>query len=182
MVPMKRGPIGVWFSVALTILVLSVWAGAVLGAAVARYWYGHHQQEQGTLSGPELTRVESELDELSEIQTLRLYIIFALEKKEPGDKNLLNEINRLRDLKRRSKAPGLEPLVDLDLGLSYVQAAMAEEQDNNDNEGKAKKYMQSAQALFDSLGWQDHSEETLKAVANRELDKWRRPRTQRSEK
>ncbi len=32
--------------------------------------------------------------------------------------------------------------------------------------------MRSAQTLFQSLGWQDYSEETLRAVAKRELDKW----------
>lgn len=176
---MKRGPIGVWFSVALAILVLSLWAGSVLGSAVAHYWYGHHQ-EQGTLSGTERKRVESELAELSAVQTLRLYAIIAPEEKKRGDEYLLNEIERLGDLKRRSNAPEIKSLVDLDLGLAYVHAAMAEEL-NNDQE-RSKEYMQSAQVLFKSLGWRDYSEETLKAVAKRELDMWGHPQTKASEK
>ncbi len=177
---MKRRPIGVWFSVALGILLLSLWVGSVLGSAIAHYWYGHHQQEQGTLSGPELTRVESELAELSAVRTLRLYAIVAREEKKRGNKYLLNEIEQLGDLKRRSNAPEIKSLVDLDLGLAYVHAAMAKEQNNNKE--LTNTYMQSAQGLFKSLGWQDYSEETLKAVATRELDKWGHRQPKASEK
>jgi hypothetical protein len=175
---MKRRPIGVWFSVALAILILSLWAGSILGSAVAHYWYGHHQLEQGKLSRPELIRVESELDELSAIQTLRLFANIAPE--ETRDKYLLNEIEQLGNIKRRSNASEIESLIDLDLGLAYVQAAMAEER--NHNKEQAKKYMQSAQVLCKSLGWQDNSDETLKVVAKRELDKWGHPLTKVSER
>src|SRR5712692_1088715 len=142
----------------------------MLGSSVAHYWYRHHQQERGTLTGPERIGVESELAELSAVQTMRLWTIFAVEKKGPAHKYLLNEIERLEDLKLRSNAPEIKSLIDLERGLAYVQAAMVEGQDNN--EELAKKYMQSAQGVFKSLGWQNYSEEALKAVAKRELDKW----------
>ncbi len=99
MMAMKRGPIGVWFSVAIAVLVLSFWLGSMLGSSVAHYWYGHHQQEQGTLIGPEQIRVESELAELSAVQTLRLYASVASQEGQPGDKDLLNEIEGLENLK-----------------------------------------------------------------------------------
>jgi len=180
MMAMKRGPIGVWFSVAIAVLVLSLWTGSILGSAAAHYWYGHHQQEQGTLTGPEQIRLESELAELSAVQTLRLYASLAPQEGKPRDKNLLNEIEGLENLKRRSNTPEIKRVVDLELGLANVHAAMAEQQ--NSNEEMAKKYMQSAQVLFKSLGWQDYSEETLKVVAKREFEKWRHPRAKAGEK
>ena len=180
MMAMKRGPIGVWFSVAIAVLVLSFWLGSMLGSSVAHYWYGHHQQEQGTLTGPEQIRVESELAELNAVQTLRLYASVASQEGQPGDKNLLNEIEGLENLKRRSNTPEIKPVIDLELGLANVHAAMAEQQNNN--EEVAKKYMQSAQVLFKSLGWQDYSEEALRVVAKREFEKWRHPQTKASEK
>ncbi len=179
MMAMKRGPIGVWFSVAIAVLVLSLWLGSMLGSSVAHYRYGHHQQERGTLTGPEQIRVESELAELSAVQTLLLYASLAPQEGKPGDKNLLNAIEGLENLKRRSNTPEIKPVVDLELGLATVHVAMAEQQNNN--EEMAKKYMQSAQLLFKSLGWQDYSEETLKAVAKRQFE-WRHPQTKASEK
>ncbi len=179
MMAMKRGPIGVWFSVAIAVLVLSLWLGSMLGSSVAHYRYGHHQQERGTLTGPEQIRVESELAELSAVQTLLLYASLAPQEGKPGDKNLLNAIEGLENLKRRSNTPEIKPVVDLELGLATVHVAMAEQQNNN--EEMAKKYMQSAQLLFKSLGWQDYSEETLKAVAKRQFE-WRHAQAKASEK
>lgn len=180
MMAMKRGPIGVWFSVALAVLVFSLWLGSMLGSAVAHYWYGHHQQEQGTLTGPEQIRVRSELAALSTVQMLRLYARVAPEEGKQGDKNLLDEIHGLGNLKRHSNTPEIKSVVDLELGLAYVHAAMAEQQNNN--EDLAKKYMQSAQVLFDSLGWRDYSEETLKVVAKREFETWGPPQTKGNQK
>jgi len=64
----------------------------------------------------------------------------------------------------------IRPVIDIYLGLAYVDASMAEEQVKNKE--LATKYMNSAQSLFRSLGWRDYSEEKLKMVARRELDRW----------
>lgn len=170
MVAMKKGPIGVWFSVALAILVLGVWVGSTLGSKVAPYWYRHQQQEQGTLYGPERAHVESVLSELAAIQMLQVYAVIAQNDKELGKQYLLNEIRDLEALRQRSDAQEIKPVIDLGVGLAYVDAAMAEEQDNNKE--LATKYMKSAQTLFQSLAWQDYSEDALRIAARRELDKW----------
>jgi hypothetical protein len=180
MMAMKKGPIGVWFSVALCVLVLGLWLGSMLGSLAAHYWYFHHQQEQGTLTGPEQLRVESELAELSAVQTLRLYASLPPQTGKPRDKNLLNAIQGLENLRRHSKTPEIKSVIDLELGLANVHAAMAERENNN--EEMAKKYMQSAQVLFKSLGWQDYSEETLKVVAKQEFVNWRLLQTKANEK
>ncbi|MGC2418460.1 MAG: hypothetical protein WA434_11980 [Candidatus Acidiferrales bacterium] len=59
-----------------------------------------------------------------------------------------------------------QPAIDFNLGVVYVQAAMAAKDDGNT--ALKAKYMSAAQSLFQSLGWQDCSEETLKSMAKRE--------------
>lgn len=118
-------------------------------------------------------RLESELAELNAIQTEMLYEVFALEKIKPSDKFLVGEIGRLEDLDRRSNSPEIKPVIDLHEGLAYVRVATTDEQNNKQEQ--AKQNMQSAQVLFKSLGWLDYSDQTLKAVAKREPDKWTHP-------
>jgi len=178
MVTMKRRPIGVWFSIALVILVLGAFAGWKPGSALARYSYRRHQEQQGTLSKPERARLESELAVLGAVQTEMLYEIFALEKNQPSEKYLPDEIGRLARLRRQSNSPEIKSLIDLRSGLAYVRAAVADGENNN--EGQAAQNMQSAQILFESLGWLDYSGESLTAVAKREHDKWTHPEIRES--
>lgn len=166
---MKRGPIGVWFSVALTIFVLSVWMGSKLGTEFAVYQYRRQQQEQGTLSAAERARVNLVLSELESIQTLRTYALATRDDKKLNKTCLLDEISELENLEHKADAQQMRPAVNLDLGLAYVDASMAEQQDNNRE--LAAGYMKSAQSLFQSLGWHDYSEETLRHVAKAELDR-----------
>ncbi len=80
----------------------------------------------------------------------------------------VNEISGLEDLEHKADAQRIRAVVNVDLGLAYVDASMAEQQDNN--EELAGGYMKSAQSLFQSLGWHDYSEDTLRHVAKAELD------------
>lgn len=170
MITMKKRPVGVWFSVALAILLLGLWVGSKLGSKVAYHWYHHQQQQAGTLQSLEREHVESVLSELSAIQTLQLYGRIPYNDKELGKKYLLTEIGGLEALAHRSHLREIRPVIDLDLALAYVDATIAEEQNNNQE--LATRYMKSAQALFQSLGWRDYSEQTLRIVAKRRLDKW----------
>lgn len=164
---MKRGPIGVWFSVALTIFVLSVWVGSKLGARFAVYQYYRQQQEQGTLSAAERAHHNLVVSELESIQTLYTYVLATRDDKKLNKTCLLNEIRGLEDLEHKADAQQIRAVVNLDLGLAYVDASMAEQQ--NSNEELAAGYMKSARSLFESLGWHDYSAETLRHVAKAEL-------------
>ena len=175
MVDMKRGSVGLWFSFALAIFLLSLWIGSMLGSSAAKYWYGNRQPGEGRLLGPERNRVESELADLSAVQTLQLFARIAPNEVEPQDKLLSDEIKGLEQIKRRSNVQEVRSLVDFDLGLAYVDAAMQNGQD--DHKELAKTYMQSAQVLFESLGWRDYSEGMLKIIASQELSRWRHPQT-----
>lgn len=170
MVVMKKGPIEVWFSLALALFALSIWLGSMLGSRVARFWYRHHQIEYGTLSGAERTRVESELGILSAIQTLQVYGLVAQTDTELWDKHLDNEIRGLEEIKLSSKVEEVRPLIDFHLGVVYVTAAM--EKDQHKQEELAKKDLDSAQVLFKSFGWRETSVETLESIARQELKQW----------
>jgi len=164
---MKTGPIGVWFSVALTIFVLSIWAGSKLAARFAVYQYYRQQKEQGALSDPERAHHNLVVSELESIQTLHTYVLATRDDKKLNKTYLLDEISGLEALEGKADTQQIRPAVDLDLGLAYVDASMAEQQDNN--EKLAAAYMKSAQSLLQSLGWHDYSEETLRHVAKAEL-------------
>jgi hypothetical protein len=181
MVGMIKRPIGVWFSVALVILVSGAWVGSKSGSKIAQYWDSRQRQKQGILHGPQWAQVDSVLTQLYAVQLLQLLADVSQNDKKLRQKYLLNEIGGLEDLRHRPDAQEITPVVDLYLGLAYVDAAMAEEQDNDKE--RATKYMDSAKTLFQSLGWRDYSEETLRKVARRDLDKWKgQPQTRQGGK
>jgi hypothetical protein len=166
---MKKGPIGVWFSVALVIFGLATWAGVEGGSWFAGYLYRHKQHELEKSYTPERARVESELAQFRAIEVLQALASVIQSKRSAEKQYLVGEIEMLERQNHQPQGGDIRPAIELNLGLAYVEAAMAEEKD--DNNEAATKYMRSAQAIFQSLGWKDYSEEALKTVAQRELDK-----------
>jgi hypothetical protein len=162
-------PIGVWFSALLVILVLSVWTGLEVGAIAARHWYRQHPLETGALSKTEQVRMQTLVFELQAAEFLRLYANISWDDKKVEEK-YLGEISNLERLRRRSNIEEIRPILVFDLGLAHIDAAMVEEQ--NDEKDLAKQHMEFAKNLFESLGWQDCSDETLAAVAKRDQHKW----------
>jgi hypothetical protein len=171
MAAMKKGPIGVWFSAALAILILGALVGYVVGAKSARYWDALQRRKQGSLHGADWKRAESTLVALGAIQETQLYTALGQFDKNFAKKYPLVEIGGLENVGRRKDAQEIRPVIDLYLGLAYVDAAMAEEQENNQE--SASQHMNSAQLLFQTLGWRDYSADGLKKVARHELDNWK---------
>jgi hypothetical protein len=170
MAVVKERRIGVWFSLALAILVLSAWLGSKLGARVAVYRYRSAQSRSiGTLSGPEHARLESVLDELETIGFFRINFLIS-----PNDdklkKTLPEQLGNIDVYRRKVKTAEAKPVIEMNLALANVVAAIAEEQNNKD---QAANYMRSAQSLYQSLGWRDYSEGTLSDLAQHELDRWK---------
>jgi hypothetical protein len=173
----KKGPLGVWFSVALAIVLLSLWVGSQLGSIAAPYWYYHKRRVQITLYGPQRAHLESLLSELTTVQALQLFSAVNAIDQELGKKCLLKDIGVLKNLEGKSGQEEINPAIDFNLGRAYVYAALAEEHAHNNEQ--ATRYMKSAQTLFQSVSWSEYSEETLKTVARRELDQWKaQPQTQ----
>jgi hypothetical protein len=164
---MLRRPIGVWFSLALLILILGGWLGYEAGIGIARVRNRAKLRTMGSLSAGERAHLESVLPRLSSMSMLRFAAIFGAEKVRS---TLLFQIGKLESLRSQSDLQEVRAVADLDLGVFYAQLAMVEERANNAS--KAREYMELARGLFRSLGWQDCSEGTLKAVAQREFDKW----------
>jgi hypothetical protein len=175
---MKAGRIGVWFSLTLAILLLSAWLGSTLGGRVAVYRYRSAQSRSlGTLSAPEHAHLESVLDEMQSIGFLRLTFLITLTDNKPAVP-LPEQLGKIDDFRRKVNTAEAKPVMDMNLALADVVAAIAEER--RSNKDRAANDLRSAQALYRSLGWRDYSEERLKALAQRELDKWT-PNWQRSQ-
>ncbi len=155
-----KRPIGVWFSIALLLLLLSGWFGYIAGTAAART--RSRAQEQHTVSRLDpatRTRLNSTLSTLSAIEMFRLST--ALPSHSSAE-DLRRAAIKINSLDRRADVTELQPVVSLNLGIAYVEIAIAEERDNP---AESRNYMNLAQDLFRSLGWHDCSEDTLKAVA-----------------
>jgi hypothetical protein len=171
MATMKFGRIGVWFILALTILVLSALLGGKVGEKVALYRYRSAQNRSlGNLSAPEHAHLELVLDELQAIGIFRADILIS-----PNNEKLRptfpDQLARFEAFGEKVKTAEAKPVRDLNLALSDVVTAIVEEQSNNKD--RAANYMRSAQSLYQTLGWRDYSENTLRAMAQRELDKWK---------
>ena len=169
--------LGVWFSVALAICVLSAWSGWKLGAKIAAYRFRSNQaQAVGTLSGQEHAHLESVLNELDAIAFLRLEFIILIN--DDKLRNLPATIDKIEDIRLSVHTSEAKPVMDMNLAFADVAAAIADE--HAGNKERAASYMKSAQSLYQSLGWQDYSEATLRIVVERELDSWK-TKTERSE-
>jgi hypothetical protein len=166
----KSSPIGVWFSVALVILIASFWAGTQLGKRAAVYWVRHKREQQEEAYGPDRVHLDRELDELSAVDFLRIFVVDDYGVKTFGEKPILGAVNDLQRVAQHPNPPDLKPLLDLELGLADLRAASVEEQNNKKD--LAESYMKSAQSIFQSLGWQDTSEESLKNVMRIEFDRF----------
>ena len=175
---MKVWRIGVWFSLTLAILLLSAWLGSTLGARVAVYRYRSAQSRGlGTLSAPEHAHLESVLDELQSIGFLRLTFLITLTDNKSAVP-LPEQLRKIDAFRRKVNTAEAKPVMEMNLALADVVAAISEERGNNKD--RAANEISSAQALYRSLGWRDYSEETLKALARSELNKWT-PNWQRSQ-
>jgi hypothetical protein len=168
---MKDRRIGVWFSVALLILVLSAWLGSKLGAQIASYQdRSAKHRSLGSLSSSEHAHLESVLDELEAVGFFRLTFLTSIND-DKLKKTLPERVAQFEDFGKGLSTTEAKPVFDMNLALANVVAAIVDEQ-NNDKE-RAASHMQAAQSLFHSLGWSDYSEGTLKVLAQRQLDQWK---------
>jgi hypothetical protein len=162
--------IGVWLSLALVVFALSAWAGSKIGTKVAVYrFYSSQKKSSGALSASEHAHLELVLEELSTAGLLRLP--FLLSPRDDKLKKILpDQVEDTERFRQRVKTVEAKSAVEMDLAFDNVITAMAEEQISGKEQ--AARYMESAQSLFQSLGWKDYSENTLREVVNRDLHRW----------
>jgi len=168
---MKRSPIGVWFSVALVIFGLSIWAGVVAGKQFAFYWWRHKNRALEKSYSPERAHLDLELRQLGSIGNSHFYQIIAQYNPKIWKDYLLNKIDSLQKVVSQPGYEDVKPVLELDLGLAYVDAVFIDE--NEHNADLAAKHLKSAQAIFQRLGWKDYSEETLKNAARHDFNIWK---------
>lgn len=168
MLPMKRKPIGVWFSLALAIFGLCAWAGFFLGSRYAGYRHRQKQTEVEKSYSPERARLEFDLTQYRQMKFLSLLVMSTQTNTKAQEEYLKSGIAMLEKQARQPEMQGIKPVIKLELGLAYAEEAAAEEQDGNKEQ--ARQDMTSAQAIFGSLGWKDYSEERLAAIARSEMN------------
>jgi hypothetical protein len=159
----KRGPIGVWFSVALVLLGLGAWGGFYLGSGLARFSYRRNQEGLQKTYSPERLRLESESIEFRSLEYVQVLVKTTQDNRKVEKEYLLAAIPAVEKHVQESTDGRIKPVIEFNLGLLYVEAAIAEQADGN--KALAEKDMKSAQAIFQSLGWKDYTEETLRAFA-----------------
>ncbi len=109
------------------------------------------------------------LSVLDDLQTMEIFasaLAASSGKELELGEYLRAEITELERLKGRPDYREIKPILEMQLGLAYVNAAMAEEQSGHKD--RADSDMKSAQALFQSLGWKDYSADALRVAAKRE--------------
>ena len=138
---------------------------------MAVYRYRSAQSRSlGTLSASEHAHLESVLDELWVIGYLRLTFLISLNN-DKFKESLPEQIGKIDAFRKKVNTAEAKPVVDMNVALADVVTAIADEQ--GDNKDRAANYMRSAQSLYQSLGWRDYSEATLRDFAQRELGKWK---------
>jgi hypothetical protein len=164
---MLRKPIGVWFSIALVILILGAGLGWKLGQRLAVYRFRYQREAAAKLPASERPHVEAVFSALTTVTVSRLYAGITTPNPSFRTKALQSEIATLNRARQRPDLQDVEPIFDLNLAIAYVR--LAEEESETQQAAQA---MQSAHALFRSLGWKDDSDDALRAAAKRELDFW----------
>ena len=171
---MKRGPIGVWFSVALAILLASGWVGTKMGRRAAVYWVSHQKREQEQKYGAARVHLDAELDTLFFVDVQRIFVVDGSGLKIVGEKTIFRAVNALQYFAEHPEPPDLKPVLDLELGLADLRAASVEEQGNQQE--LAESHRKSAQTIFQSLGWRDTSDQGLRDMMENEFDRFYAPR------
>jgi hypothetical protein len=165
---MKRGPIGVWFGVALVILGLSAWGGYYAGSALARYRYQRKRNAVEKSYSPERVFLESELVEFRSLEFVQVFVKSTQGNTKVEKQYLQAAIAGIEKQAKKSHDEKIKPVIEFNLGLVYIEEALAEQKDGNQE--LAEKDIKSAQAIFQSLGWKDYSEEALRVFARNQLD------------
>lgn len=156
-----------WFSIAGLILLVSGWLGYQATLALVGVRFRMQQQHMiASLDPAARARLNSALSALSVVQMLRLS---TAAPSHASSDDLRAAAEKIQKFAHQPETNDVQPVLELNLGVMYVDLATKEERTNP---AEARKYMDLAQELFRSLGWRDCSEVTLKAVAQNQYEIW----------
>jgi hypothetical protein len=117
---MKKGRLGVSCSVALVILLFSLWAGSLLPRTVARDRHRHQQQTLTKSRGPGRAHLKIVWSKLSDVQTFPVFSAINANDKKPGENLLLNNIGAIEEIERKPGLAEIKPAFDFYIGRAYV--------------------------------------------------------------
>jgi hypothetical protein len=165
---MTKKLIGAWSSVALFIFLFSVWLGYEAGVGIAHKQNLPQLWRLGSLNNVGKQQLDATLPALTKVYALRFN--GAHEEEKLNGSNLYFEIDQLKALEAQPNTKAISSVVELHLAIASIGVSALEQRANDTT--KARASMESAKALLRSLGWQDCSEETLRAVKQKEIDRW----------
>jgi hypothetical protein len=162
---MPRRPFGVWFSIALVLLIAGSLVGWEAGKRLAVAWHRHERQRVGTLTSKEREHMDAVSSALSEVMLMRLIVAGAASN--PSKRQMLrqSQIEALNRLRQRNDLGDIKPILDLNLAADEVLLG-----ETNPDQRAQTQAMQSARELVQSLGWKDSSDSALEKLAKREND------------
>ena len=167
----QKKPIGVWFSVALALMIGGAWAGWKIGIEAAARWHLRTRFSGASAGAEERAQFAADTSLLSPIQ-MTAALRYALSCSQDARPKVLDGgIKVLRELRDRYAGHKFVDVIALNLGYAYVAESVYREERHERSE--AAEAMQSAESIFQSLGWKDVRPETLKSAATYEADPFR---------
>jgi len=163
---MLRKPFGVWFSVALVLLIAGFAVGWLFGERVDYFWYLHERHRLSTLPKVEQAQADWMITALGKVAEMRLR---ASPVAEPNlqDQARRGQIDALNHMRQIGELAEIKPI--LDLSVARAEVLLAEKSSDPQQAAQARE---TARALIQSLGWEDSSDDALRAIAAREANFW----------
>jgi hypothetical protein len=161
-----KRPLGVWFSLALLILIGSAFVGYYAEVGFARAHEYVRSWRTRSAATPEQAHLEAVTSALYRIQARRLFATYPEKRTE----FLQVEVRDLERLRLQPDLQDIRPVAEVELAIAYANLAWVAEGVGNSSE--AASYMKLGQDLLRGAGWRDSSEDALRLVAKRERDYW----------
>lgn len=161
-----KRPLGVWFSLALLIVIGSACVGYYAEVGLARAHEYVRSRKTRSAVTPEQVHFERVTSALYRIQVRRLLASFPNKRTEM----LQGEVRDLEWIRSQADLQDIRPVAEVELAIAYANLAWVAETAANSSE--AGSYMKLGQDLLRGAGWRDSSEDALRLVAKRERDLW----------
>jgi len=159
-----RKPFGVWFSIALVLLIAGGALGWIAGKRIEVLSYLHERQRLSALSEADQAHTDLIVAALSKVTQMRL-LAGPLAKPDLQARTRREQIDNLNLLRQRADLAEIKPILDFNLARAEVLFA-----EKAGDPQQAAQSIESARAIIQALGWEDSSDDALHDIAKREAN------------